>query len=152
MIRAVFLDSEPVGLATQRVRKSAEGDACRAWLEDLLTKGVRVYVPEIIDYEVRRELLREGKTSGVLRLDRLRSTARYLPLTTPALLLAADLWADTRRRGLATSDPKALDVDVILCAQALTLGLPRAEWVIATGNVAHLSRFAPAQQWNTTLP
>ena len=147
MIEAVFLDSAPLGLVTLRARKSAEGDNCRAWLQGLVSKGVRVYVPEIIDYEIRRELLRAKKLDGIKRLDALTHIADYLPVTTQALRLAADMWADARQRGIITSHPKALDVDVILCAQALSLGLAPDAYVIATSNVSHLQHFAQALEW-----
>lgn len=49
--------------------------ASRLWMEGLLTQGIKVYVPEIADYEVRRELLRAGKPTSVLRLDRLKQFA-----------------------------------------------------------------------------
>ena len=147
MIEAVFLDSAPLGLVTLRARKSAEGDNCRAWLEALVSKGIRVYIPEIINYEVRRELLRANKQEGIRRLNTLTRVAEYLPVTTQALRLAAGMWADARQRGIITSHPKALDVDVILCAQALSLGIAPDTYVIATSNVSHLQHFAPAQEW-----
>jgi undecaprenyl pyrophosphate synthase len=68
------------------------------------------------------------------------------------MLLAADLWATSRQSGLATGDPKKLDVDVILSAQALTLGLPTSDLVIATSNVSHISRFVPAKDWQSIKP
>jgi len=40
-----------------------------------------------------------------------------------------------------------LDVDVILAAQALNFGGPALHFVVATGNVGHLSRFVPAAEW-----
>ena len=147
MLKAIFLDSGPLGLATQRKGKSPRVDACQNWLAGMDRAGVAVYVPEIIDYELRRELLRANAISGIARLDRLHTSARYLPLNTPALRLAADLWAQSRQKGFVTAHPKAIDVDVILCAQALTVGMPRAEFVVATVNVSHLSRFVPAQEW-----
>lgn len=64
------------------------------------------------------------------------------------MLFAADLWARSRQSGLATGDPKKLDIDVVLAAQALTLGVPTSELVVATSNVGHLSRFVPAQVWS----
>jgi len=69
----------------------------------------------------------------------------YLPLTTAAMRQAAVFWAQARQRGQPTADDKALDGDVILAAQAVTLGA--AEVVIATTNVGHLSRFAPTALW-----
>ncbi len=41
------------------------------WLGALLSAGISVLIPEIADYEVRRELLRAGRTRGVRRLDEL---------------------------------------------------------------------------------
>lgn len=58
-----------------------------------------------------------------------------------------DLWAQARRKGIPTGDPKKLDIDVILAAQALTLMVPASEIVVATSNVAHLSRFVAADEW-----
>ena len=152
MSGTVFLDSRPIGLITQRQGQSLLVDACRQWYEDLNANGWDVYLPEITDYEVRRELTRAGKSGGLARLDRLATTAIYLPLSTAAMRLASDLWAQARRGGWATADPHALDGDVILAAQALSLASVPAGLVIATGNVAHLSRYAPAQEWASILP
>ena len=46
-----------------------------------------------------------------------------------------------------TADPHALDGDVILAAQALALGLPSGEVVVATSNAAHLAQFIVAKAW-----
>jgi predicted nucleic acid-binding protein len=150
MTPAVVLDSGPLGLLTLRRRKSTEADACRLWLDRLLEDGVRVYVPEIADYEARRELLRIGKAAGVARLDALKVVLHFVPITTPTMLLAADLWAQTRRAGLPTAAREALDADVILAAQAITLNLP--ELVVATGNTAHIGRFVTAAAWHEITP
>ncbi len=110
-----------------------------------MTHGTRVIVPEIADYEVRRELLRANKASGLARLDALARLLEYLPLTTAAMRQAAVFWAQARQQGRPTADDKALDGDMILAAQAVTLGV--ADVVIATTNVGHLSRFASAALW-----
>jgi predicted nucleic acid-binding protein len=107
-----------------------------------LTVGIEVIIPEIADYEVRRSLLLEGLTKSVERLDKLKDTLTYLPLNTPMMLKAAELWAEMRKAGQPTADPKALDGDVILAAQALEVG-----GIIATENVGHLSRFTEARHW-----
>ena len=41
----------------------------------------------------------------------------FLPVDTPTLELAAELWAEARNQGMPTADAKSLDVDVIICAQ-----------------------------------
>jgi predicted nucleic acid-binding protein len=149
---AVILDTTPLGLVTQKAGKSAEADACRAWMENLLVNGIRVYVPEVADYEVRRELIRVGHISSVNRLNNLKVLARYLPITTDVMLVAADLWAKARNTGVVTADIHALDGDVIVAAQALSLGLARSEFAVATKNVKHLSRFVPADLWTNITP
>lgn len=126
---------------------SLQTNRCNRWLESLLMAGNGVIVPEIADYEVRRELLRAGRVVGVRALDRLKQTLDYLPLTTETMLLAAELWAETRRRGRPTADRYALDGDVILAAQAALLARSGDRPVIATTNPSHLTRFADAQSW-----
>ena len=142
--RAVLLDAGPLGLATNP-RRSARGVACARWLQGLAGAGRRVIVPEIADYEVRRELLRAGKTKGIAQLDALARLLEYLPLNTAAMRQAAVFWAQARQQGQPTAGDKTIDGDMILAGQAMTLGAP--DVVIATTNVGHLSRFAPAELW-----
>ncbi len=104
-------------------------------------------LPEIADYEVRRELLRAGKVAGIRRLDQLKTTITYRPITTEVMLKAAEFWAEARRRGRPTADPKALDGDVILAAQAVLVADEGNEVIIATTNVGHLSQFVDAREW-----
>lgn len=143
---AVVLDTGPLGLASNP-KRSPDSEACRLWLRGLVARGVRVVVPEIADYELRRELIRAGKDTGIRRLDALGAALEYLPITTDALREAAGLWAAARNSGLPTAPREALDGDAILAAQALTLGLPRGQAVVATTNVGHLSRFVDARHW-----
>lgn len=102
-------------------------------------------VPEIADYEVRRELLRAGKTEGIHRLDSLSGLLEYLPLTTTAMREAASFWALARQKGQPTAGDKTIDGDMILAGQAKTMEAP--DVVVATTNVGHLSRFIPAELW-----
>ena len=106
--------------------------------------GVPVFIPEIADYEVRRELLRARKQRGLARLDLLKELLSYLPLTTPIMLRAAELWTQVRQQGYPTADLQALDGDVILAAQARAL-----QAVVATDNVGHLARLIEARLWRS---
>src|SRR5438105_3269822 len=119
--------------------------ACAQWLQALVAGGRRVILPEIADYEVRRELLRAGRDRGLARLDEFAGLLEYLPLTTAAMRQAALFWAQARQQGRPTAADRALDGDVILAAQAITLGI--SDVVVATTNVGHLSRFVPAEIW-----
>ena len=88
MSRAVLLDAAPLGLLAAPPRKPA-ARACAVWLAGLMNVGARIIVPEITDYEVRRELIRAGKTRSVKRLDALAQATEYLPITTAAMRRAA---------------------------------------------------------------
>jgi predicted nucleic acid-binding protein len=143
MTKAVLLDAGPLSMAAH---PKSNADFA-SWLEQLLQAGVTVLVPEIADYGVRRELLRAGKTQSVARLDQLKATLAYLPLTTPIMLQAADFWATSRRSGVPTADPKELDADVILAAQCESLTRIGHQAVVATDNVGHLQRFVAASPW-----
>jgi len=71
MNKIVVLDTGPLGMVTNP-RASPEIDRCNLWLQDLLANNIRVIIPEIADYEIRRELLRAGKRKGLARLDDLK--------------------------------------------------------------------------------
>jgi predicted nucleic acid-binding protein len=137
----VLLDAGPLGMLSNP-NASVANRECYQWMEFLVRRGSEVCVPEITDYEVRRELLRANKVQGIGRLDAVKQSLSYLPITTEVMLKAADLWAQARRGGLPTADPKALDGDVILAAQALEVN-----GIVATDNVVHLARFVTARTW-----
>ncbi|NEQ67432.1 MAG: hypothetical protein F6K21_18370 [Symploca sp. SIO2D2] len=63
------------------------------------------------------------------------------------MLKAAELWAQARNTGRPTADPKALDGDVILAAQAILVAEEGNEVIVATTNVGHLSQFIDAREW-----
>lgn len=152
-MRAIVLDASPLGLIAYAKVTPVAAD-CVRWLTTFMGAGVRVYVPEIADYEVRRELLRGGLSAGLARLDALIATSgiTYVPLSTAAMREAARLWADARARGRPTADPKALDGDAILAAQARLLGFDANAFVVATSNVWHLALWVPAERWATIRP
>jgi predicted nucleic acid-binding protein len=146
----LLLDSGPLGLITQPQR-SQEVIAITDWLKNCLRAGARVLVPAIVYYEIKRELLRANKVIGIARLDAFVNAApnRYVPLTDDALHFAAELWAQSRRAGRPTADTTALDIDVLLAAQALRLGRTP---IVATTNPKHLSQFVSAQRWTEIDP
>lgn len=142
----VVLDTGPLGMASNP-NASPETDACQRWLETLLLDGARVCIPEIADYEIRRELLRAGKRKGLARLDALKETLEYLPLTTQAMLIAAEFWARARQQGKPATSDTALDGDMILAAQATLLEPDGGQVIVATTNVRHLELFVDAREW-----
>ena len=113
----ILLDTGPLGMITNRPG-NPECQAIQQWFN---TMSDRILLPEISDYELRRELIRANKQRGLRQLDQLKTSIPYLPITTQTMLKAADLWAIARNQGLPTAPPDALDGDVILAAQALIL-------------------------------
>jgi hypothetical protein len=142
----VLLDAGPLGMITNP-KSSSDNEACKNWLAHLAYKGVEVVIPEIADYEVRRELLRAGKERGLGRLDALKGMLGYAPITTPVMLKAAQFWASARKMGRQSADDASLDADMVLAAQAAALVRAGGETVIATTNVRHLAVFSPARIW-----
>jgi predicted nucleic acid-binding protein len=134
--------------------KAAESTLVTEWLNAILAdrrERHTVIVPEIADYELRRELLhlvriRKGSVRSLRRLQQLESLLDYLPLDTELLHRAVELWAESRATGLPTAHPSGLDGDVILAAQAESV-----HGTVVTNNRRHLSRFVPSLHW-TEIP
>jgi len=150
MAEYILLDSSPLGLACGNPRRSETVQSLN-WLDGLLARGVVVFVPEVADYEVRRELTRIGAIPSLIRLDALVTNRglRYAPITTAQMRQASLFWADARNRGLPTASPDALDADVILAACAATIGQPGDQVIVATRNVGHLARYCDARLWTS---
>ena len=89
-MRHILLNSYPLSLASAPARV-AVATAVTNWTVACLAAGHKIYIPEVIDYELRRELLRAGKAGSVKKLDGLKALLRFLPISSPAMLLAADL-------------------------------------------------------------
>lgn len=106
MTKIILLDSTPVGLITNP-KSTPLSTECQQWFSSLFDRGYSVILPEIIDYEVRRELLRVNRANSIRRLDLLKSEIVYLPITTEVMLKAAQLWAQVRQQGKPTADNRA---------------------------------------------
>lgn len=143
MSSIILLDSGVLGMVTHPRRNQDAKD----WLREKLAAGMVVLVPEIADYELRRELLRAEKRRSLDRLDLFGASLGFVPITTPAMRLAAGFWATARTRGLPTASDASLDADVILAAQAAILQHNGDDVIVATTNVVHLARFIDAREW-----
>ncbi len=117
----VLLDAGPLGMITNP-KSSPENEACKNWLASLAYNGVELIIPEIADYEVRRELLRAGKDRG---LGRVEGHARRAAVGLRRLI---------GRRYDPGPAGRALVRD-------------GDETAIATTNVSHLALFASARIW-----
>jgi predicted nucleic acid-binding protein len=115
----------------------------KLWLKGVF--GVRRYtvlLPEIADYELRRELHWIDSKGSLARLNALPGQATYVPLDTATMQFAAELWAYLRKTGQPTEAREHLGGDVILAAQALLTGA-----TVVTDNPKHLGRLVTAVRW-----
>jgi predicted nucleic acid-binding protein len=151
MTRVIILDAGPLGLVSNPKAKP-ETEQATSWIANLLRQGDVVVIPEVADYEVRRELLRADKQRGIAHLDALAQSLRYDPITKEVMRRAAEIWAQARRQGLGFTDDTRLDADAILLAHAQLLVRLGDPVIVATGNIRHLSRFADARLWQNIHP
>jgi predicted nucleic acid-binding protein len=147
MSRIIVLDSSPLGMVTNPRARSADCQACKEWFRPVLAQGIVVAVPEIVDYEVRRELIRANRLASLRQLEQLLDLVVYLPITTDVMRRAARLWAMARQTGQPTAAPQALDGDVILAATTIETFGHDPDVIVATSNVSHLSRFVASAHW-----
>ena len=74
MSRIILLDTGPLGMVSHPRPNRAVVD----WVREILQSESEIYIPEIANYEVRRELLRAGKTKGIKRLDELKAKTNVI--------------------------------------------------------------------------
>jgi predicted nucleic acid-binding protein len=153
MPRIICLDSGPLGLAC-RISQNPDVVDIKKWLQLWkFEENTHVILPEIIDYELRRELLLQGFGDSVRLLDQLRKDLTYVWFRDGVLDRAAELWADLRRRGLPTADDRRIDVDVILVAQAIDYLSENEELIVATSDPRDLDRLGVRTcDWATFWP
>lgn len=145
MANAYLLDTGPLGLLAHS--RAAQRVPIQNWVMQEMIAGSTIYISEVADYEVRRELtrlVRAGQlpASRLTRLDHLATLFNYLMVSTAAWRRAAEFWADARRHGLPTAHSAALDADVLVAAQAAEVGA-----TVVTGNPGHIGRWVTVRPW-----
>lgn len=150
----IVLDTFPASSIGRKQGKTRTlSDDCRQWIDDCEAAGHQILIPAIAYYEALREFEMLQATARIQRFQVFcLQTGRFIPPTTAHLETAAQLWGQARRTGRQTADPQALDGDMILCAQVLSLGLSPADYIVATTNVKHLAPFVNATDWQTIAP
>ena len=111
-------------------------------MDRVTQQGCFVAIPEISDYELRREYIRGGMDSSLQRLDQMEDDLFFLPINTEVMRRAALFWAQSRQRGKPTADRHALDADAILAAQAVEVG-----GMVVTENPGHLQQWVSVKHW-----
>jgi predicted nucleic acid-binding protein len=139
------LDTGPLGLLAHD--RPIHRLPIQNWVLQEMAGGATIYISEVADYEVRRELTRLIKagqlpTSRLNRLDQLAAMCTYLSASTATWRRAAELWAEARAQGFITAHAAALDADVLIAAQA-----EAAQATVVTNNAVHLGRWVPVRVW-----
>src|SRR5438067_1260963 len=115
-----LLDAGPLSLLAHSNPKRRQ--QVEQWINQAISRQDSVYIPEISDYEVRREFELNIQIGQMLptvlqRLDQIAHVCIYLPISTAMWKKAAQLWAQARQLGQPTAHEHELDADVILAAQ-----------------------------------
>lgn len=92
-------------------------------------------------YEFTRGLKAVNATAQLARFEQFCQAHHILSFSHQSSILAADIWADLKRRGLLMGE-----VDILIASIALTEGL-----AVAIHNVAHFNRIAGLQVIDWTL-
>jgi len=140
----VLVDTGPLWkIVDPKGEIDAKGEnAVRKWIQFVKKWKISLRIPEIADYELRRELVLQNFAKNINNLNKFRQTGRFIPITSEVMLEAADLWAWVRKdKGQPTTDNKRLDGDVILAAQAIAQKEFFKQVIVVTGNPKHISLF-----------
>ena len=140
-----LLDTGPLGLLAHD--RPAQRLPIQQWLTQKMSIGATIYLSEVADYELRREVIRliaagQLPASRLTRLDQLGTLFTWLSVSTAMWKRAAQLWADSRRHGKPTADATALDADVLIAAQAL-----EQQATVVTCNPTHLQHLVAIRSW-----
>jgi toxin FitB len=150
MGKVILLDTNPLSQVTHPKTEPK----IQQWLQSLKKEETVIRVPEIADYELRRELLRQGKQKSIDRLNKL-SQICLIPINSETMKKAAQLWAWVRNQGNPTASNDSLDGDVILAAQAILQLKIFDNVTVVTTNLKHISRFESEgisiADWQQTL-
>ena len=117
------------------------------WFVHFLNKdGKKIYLPEIVAYEVRRGLwvkkLKDANSKSLERFEAFSKHLNYLPINSIVFKIAEELWAKSRVNGYPTASNDSLDSDVLLAAQAIEIGAS-----VITENIKHLKNYVKAYHW-----
>jgi predicted nucleic acid-binding protein len=147
----IILDTNVLGKICHR-SSHVDVIAIQDWLALLRDRKLEIAIPEIVDYELRRSLIRMDSADSLMFLDSLETDVTYLPLTTSIMRRAANLWAETRNDGRVTAPDAALDGDVILSAQAIEAENTGIPVLVVSTNLRHLKWFVNTESWEAIDP
>ncbi len=153
----VILDSNILGLIIAPLSTNFEKEEgkykqareCIYWFQNLLSRGAYVTVPDICDYEIRRELIRINSFESLDNLKGLRNVINFQELTFNVLTEAAEIWAIARNSNQPNKSIQNIDVDCIIAAhwRLLKNEYPGREVIVATENIKDFQSFSDCSSW-----
>lgn len=134
---AILLDSGPLGkFVHQRETFQAEISLLNNFAK---AEGISILVPEIIEIELKEELLKRDFIKSISKLNKFKRQDRIIPINDSDRSLSIVIEEDLKSQGqqVASSIPSN---DGILVAQAINLKLSRRyqRVIILTENTKHL--------------
>lgn len=150
----ILLDSGPLGLLVHPNVASTSVTACRTWAEAHIEAGHSFAVPGVIEYELKRELIRIQSQQSLSALAEFARDFDYLPVTRGVLNLAAEFWAHARQANHPAAENTRIDIDMILAGHAAQVAAasPDQTVIIATTNTRHFAGLADARDWRDIKP
>jgi predicted nucleic acid-binding protein len=148
----IFLDTNILGKLANP-NQIEEALKCRKWFEKLLVRGVYFVSSELCFYEVKRSLilaLKKGGTDrGIKKLEELRLFVDVLAVDQQISDLSAEIWAETKLKGIPTANQENIDIEIIIAAhwQALKQEFPGRYIIVSTTNIKHLDLLTDAREW-----
>jgi len=125
-------------------------DLCKWFINFLNGDRKKIFLPEIVAYEVRRGLwvkkLKDNNCKSLERFDHFSKHLNYLPINSNVFKIAEELWARARINGYPTASNDSLDADVLLAAQALEV-----EGSVITENIRHLKNYVRTHHWKELI-
>lgn len=144
----IVLDAGPLSAILYAKR----GSAIETWYNDHLAAGTKFVIPEVADYEVRRLLVKRKAVARIARLDELIKTVYYHPISTSVMHHAADAWAACRLRGQPFTVDDRFDGDAVFVGHVRVLEAAGTQVLVATHDVADLSPWVDAYEWQDIEP
>jgi predicted nucleic acid-binding protein len=139
MTYAILLDSGPLGKMVHQERTYIE--PTRLLEKFAKDNGISLLIPEIIEMELKKELVNRGFVKSIRKLNKFGQQDRIIKLTQDDRLLAKEIENNLRKEGKSISKEIPSN-DGILAAQAINLKISQEyeKVIILTENIKHITK------------
>jgi len=124
---AYLLDTNVI---TRILKRQTDAQRVNGKLQSLLKQNALILISPIVFYELARLLYKKQAKTHLAFLEGFVARFEWIDLKRTTWILAAQFWANCRRKGKPTGE--GLDADVLIAAQA-----KEHDAVVVTDNVHH---------------